>query len=255
MDRTVDGLVYELAPGTGTPLVYVHGWLGSRESWKQVDAQLETDAPRLFYDQRCHGESGCDPFTIDDLADDLDSVITATGLEQPVVAGHSMGGMVALTHALDTPVAGVFLVGTCASTPEPVNRSVRWFRENLDTVDRADWAEGIIDNYTAAGTPEAVKKEARQQLLDAPREPVVHGLDAMLQFDIRERLPPDVPVCVVGGEQDRAITPAKVEELAALLNVEPVWLDAAHDLLHEVPERVAAVLDGFLDRVRQGGNV
>lgn len=253
MDRTVDGLVYELEPGTGIPVVYVHGWLGNRESWRLVDAQLETSRPQLFYDQRCHGESGCDPFDMQGLADDLDSVIAAAGLDQPVVAGHSMGGMVALTYALDHSVSGLFLVGTCASTPEPVNKSPQWFREHLDTVDRERWAELIVDNYTTPGTPEAVKAEAREQLMEAPREPVVHGLDAMIEYDVREQFPVAAPVCVVGGKKDRAITPETVEALAELCGTDPVWIDAAHDLLHETPSEVAEHLETFLDRITESG--
>lgn len=246
MDRTVDGLVHELEPGTGTSIVYVHGWLGSRESWRPVDEQLGTDRPQLFYDQRCHGESGCEPFDLDSLSDDLDAVIAANGLQRPVIAGHSMGGMVALTHALDHPPAGLFLVGTCASTPTPVNRSPQWFLENLDSADRAEWAELIIDNYTASTTPTEIERAAREQLLDAPREPIVHGLEAMVDYDVRDRLPVDAPVCVVGGRRDQAITPERVEELAERCGTEPVWIDAAHDLLHETPGQVAEHLKTFL---------
>ncbi len=251
MPTTADGIRYDHAPGDGTPVIYVHGWLGSAASWDAVRNEMTVEHPAVVYDQRCHGDSACTPFDrIDQLVDDLAAVVDDAGIAAPVLAAHSMGGMVALQYAATRPVAGLFLVGTCADTPSPAVRSPRWFLDRFGEMDRAEWAELVVDNYTADCTPHEVVDAARQQLRDADDVPVESGLRAMDRFDVRDDLDAvEAPVTVVGGRHDRAITPEKVAELAALLGVDPVMLDAAHDMLHEVPAQVSDRLDSFLRTV------
>ena len=140
-DRTVvvrsdDGValtVEEVGP-TEAPLtvVFVHGYALSMASWtfqrRDLGEQLATanghrpTARLVFYDQRGHGSSGrgtAERSTIDQLAADLESVLTARVPRGPVVlVGHSMGGMTVLALARRRPelfgtrVAGVALVST-----------------------------------------------------------------------------------------------------------------------------------------------
>lgn len=245
MPETDTGIVYEQS-GAGTPVVFIHGWLGNKESWTPVRDRLAGEYRAVWYDQRCHGASACEPFQVmRTLERDLDAVITEAGLENPVLAGHSMGGMVALSYAVRQPVAGLFLAGTCASTPQPIVKSPKFFLEQYEEIDRERWADMIVENYTWAGTPDEIVAEAKQQLLAADPIPVRSGLRAMIDFDVRDQLP-DVPAAVLGGKHDNAITPEKMWELAALLGTSPVMLDAGHDIIHEAPDQVAAHLDQFL---------
>ena len=59
-------------------------------------------------DQRGHGESGAPPgpYSRADLAADVVAVLDAEGIEQTILVGHSMGGIVAMETALALPEAG-----------------------------------------------------------------------------------------------------------------------------------------------------
>jgi pimeloyl-ACP methyl ester carboxylesterase len=88
--------------GAGPPIVLLHGWCCDRSF---LAPQIEYFAARgrhiVALDLRGHGASGtsaCD-VTLELLAEDVAWLIEELGLERARVAGHSMGGVVALELA------------------------------------------------------------------------------------------------------------------------------------------------------------
>jgi pimeloyl-ACP methyl ester carboxylesterase len=86
-------------PGDGSPFVLVHGLSSNARTWDQVAGHLAAAGHRvLAFDQRGHGlsdkpDQGYDTATV---AGDLARLLDALSLEQPVIAGQSWGGGVAL---------------------------------------------------------------------------------------------------------------------------------------------------------------
>lgn len=129
---TVDGVrlaVHDLNPRHPTAtVVLLHGLCLSQASWAlQVCYLSQRWGPRVrivTYDHRGHGLSTCAPvgtYTIDQLADDLTSVIAALDIQTPLtLVTHSMGGMAALAYlcrpAAQRPIdpSGLVLVATAA---------------------------------------------------------------------------------------------------------------------------------------------
>ena len=101
-------------PGGERVVVAAHGITSNHRSWGMVAAALDGAATLLAPDLRGRGRSNAlpGPYTIARHADDLAAVIEATGAERAVVAGHSMGGFVALALAERHPekVKAVVLV-------------------------------------------------------------------------------------------------------------------------------------------------
>lgn len=81
--------------GTGRPVILLHGWPLSSDSWDdQAIAIADAGYRAIAYDRRGFGRSS-QPWTGYDyntLADDLAAVIEQTGAQDAVVAGFSMGG-------------------------------------------------------------------------------------------------------------------------------------------------------------------
>ncbi|MFB6294666.1 MAG: alpha/beta fold hydrolase [Candidatus Nanohaloarchaea archaeon] len=246
-------LVERMVDGEGAPLVFLHGWLGSKASWQQVRSHLNVPNPMLFYDHRCHGESPCSAFDFDDLAADLHELVTQHGFENPILVGHSMGGMVALTYATQyDSLGGLFLSGTCASTPTPEVHSPSWFLDRFDEMDREEWVSLIVDNYIADGDYPALRNAARQEIMAANRRPIVDGLQAMVDYDVRDTLSTvDVPAHVLGATDDQAITGERIEEVARLLDCEYTMVDTCHLITEAEPERFATLLEAFVQRLEQ----
>ncbi|MBH2009543.1 MAG: alpha/beta hydrolase, partial [Xanthomonadaceae bacterium] len=81
--------------GSGPPVILLHGWPLSSDSWDdQAMAIAEAGFRAIAYDRRGFGRSS-QPWTGYDyntLADDLAAVITQTGVQDAALIGFSMGG-------------------------------------------------------------------------------------------------------------------------------------------------------------------
>jgi len=92
-----DGKLWYEERGTGVPMICLHGGWGNADAWQpQVDSL--TDEFRIVrVALRGHGESGptdAREYSIDLFADDLERVIAHLGIEQPILNGVSIGGMI-----------------------------------------------------------------------------------------------------------------------------------------------------------------
>ena len=81
--------------GAGRPVVLIHGWPLSGESWSaQLPALRQAGYRPITYDRRGFGRSDkpLTGYTYDTLAGDLHGVLTALDLEDATLVGISMGG-------------------------------------------------------------------------------------------------------------------------------------------------------------------
>lgn len=106
---TADGveIAYDVS-GDGPPLVLVHGITESRAAWDPLVPDLAADHTVVALDVRGHGESGpAASYDTTAMVADLAAVVDALGLTDPVLVGHSMGGIAVTTYAGVYPCRGV----------------------------------------------------------------------------------------------------------------------------------------------------
>jgi pimeloyl-ACP methyl ester carboxylesterase len=144
--------LHYLEQGRGTPLVFVHGGMGSYLSWP---FQLEALAPQyrvVAYSERYHWpnaqEGDLSDYTPVQHAADLAALIERLELAPAVVVGQSYGGLITLTMATRYP----HLVRALVIAEPPVfawldgseqgrELRTRWMTE-VDGPTRARWADG-----------------------------------------------------------------------------------------------------------------
>lgn len=104
-------------------VIAAHGITGSGVSWDRVAAELGTAVDFLAPDLRGRGSRGQDPgpFTFTQMATDLVEELDHRSIERAVVAGHSMGGFVAvvLAHLFPDRVERLVLVDGGLPLPRP----------------------------------------------------------------------------------------------------------------------------------------
>lgn len=135
---------YELTAPTSYPntIVFIHGWLNSREYWQPVISRLSDEFQCLSYDLRGFGESqlklktnysqeqtylslnnrakgaGINPFdslyTPGAYAQDLAVLLEQLNISSAWLIGHSLGGTIALWGAVEMPkrVKGVICINS-----------------------------------------------------------------------------------------------------------------------------------------------
>jgi len=90
--------------GGGQPVIILHGLFGQSDNWVTVGHRIADQFHVFIPDQRNHGQS---PHTsihsFPAMADDLAEFIEDHQIVNPVLIGHSMGGKVAMTYALENP--------------------------------------------------------------------------------------------------------------------------------------------------------
>ena len=89
--------------GDGIPMLLTHGAGFSKETLDALVPLLQPTFRVVTFDMRNHGASGEGRWEWPLVTADVEAVRGAYGLERPVVAGHSLGGMVAAMYAADYP--------------------------------------------------------------------------------------------------------------------------------------------------------
>jgi pimeloyl-ACP methyl ester carboxylesterase len=107
--------VYYQVMGKGKPaLVLIHCWSGDHTLWRFNAPELGKKHKLVLVDLLGHGKSDKPrvDYTLDFMAGGVLAAIKASGVEKPVLAGHSMGGPVARTVIRQNPglASGLILV-------------------------------------------------------------------------------------------------------------------------------------------------
>nr|BFE59617.1 alpha/beta hydrolase [Dactylosporangium thailandense] len=239
--------------GAGPPVVLVHGLQVGQELFDTLRGHLLSSFTVITYDQRDRGKSAFagDPYTIDDLADDLAELITALGYQRAHVLGTSYGGMVAQAFALRHPdrLDRLVLGATGQSPPDPdrLPENARALLVALETGDTTR-AETLLRQMAPA-----VGRHDRR--LDAGEVGAAQGralsrrFAATQGFDTRGRLGSvTARTLVVHGREDPAVRWEDVLAMTAEIPRASMFLieGAGHAWENERAEFAAAMLAGFL---------
>jgi pimeloyl-ACP methyl ester carboxylesterase len=105
MERASVPLHGETLGGEGRRVVFLHGLLGSGRNWRFVTGRLSKVCRTYALDLRNHGSSPhTPPFTLDDLASDVEAWMTSPeGSGPAILVGHSLGGKTAMRLACRRP--------------------------------------------------------------------------------------------------------------------------------------------------------
>lgn len=115
-----DGLwLHVTIAGAGPPLVLLHGFTGSTETWEPLHASLGTACTIVAVDLPGHGRSTApeDPsrYALPRFAKDLERVLDVLALDRVTLLGYSMGARAAMHFAIQRPLRVAALVLESAS--------------------------------------------------------------------------------------------------------------------------------------------
>ncbi|MFP3853858.1 MAG: alpha/beta hydrolase [Anaerolineales bacterium] len=194
-------------------MILIHGAGGNRLYWPP-EIRRWRGAIVYAVDLPGHGDSGGhSEATLSSYAEQMMDWMREMKLPLSVVAGHSMGGAIALTMALRSTrqLAGLALIGSSARL-----RVAPTILQN--SAERSTFAQAVDQVIEAAFSPEAERglvRLARQRMLEAGHRTFHNDFQACDHFDIRSRLQEiDIPAIVITGEHDRLTPPHLGQELA-----------------------------------------
>ena len=258
MDDGATIFIEEVGPRSRSGVIFIHGSAMRTDLWYYQLGGID-DRRCIFFDMRGHGLSqpaGEEEFSVQRMAKDLEAIIADCELEEVVLVGHSIGGMIALElgssrpRLLGDPIKGIVLTNTTYRPPmetiaggAAVARFERVTRRPLDLIgkqsQRIDYLRRIIRPSDAlfwgvafvAFGPNASAKQIdfTYDMLAETRSDVIFDLLKFYRaFDVRDKLPEiTVPVLVIAGDRDRITLP-----------------EASHVIADHLPKCELHVLDG-----------
>jgi pimeloyl-ACP methyl ester carboxylesterase len=113
---TNQGIVHYEVYGRGRPVILLHGWLGSWGLWQETMTYLGQYYRTYALDFWGFGESGKkrDSYAVQDFVGLVNQFMEHLGITQAPLVGHSMGGTVSLSTAIQYPhrVQKVVVIGS-----------------------------------------------------------------------------------------------------------------------------------------------
>jgi pimeloyl-ACP methyl ester carboxylesterase len=213
-------LAYERI-GVGTPLMLIHGYPLDHTIWNDVIPLLKNDFDLILPDLRGFGQSDTveTPYTMFDMADDLAGLLDYLKIEKAALAGHSMGGYIALAFARKYPqrVSGLGLVSSQAAADSPEGKDRRY----QTAAEVAQKGVGIVAEAMPPKLSADVRVQAFARVVIEQQNPlaVMGALKAMAE---REDLMSYIssatfPVTLIHGNEDVLIPIERAQEIKAVL--------------------------------------
>lgn len=219
----VDGVATRVridGPLDARPVVLVHGFSHSLESWDAWAEALSQDHLVIRYDLPGHALTGPDPqrrYTVSDTVDHLAGLLDALQLEQTVLVGNSLGGLVSWRLAARQPsrvsslvllAPGGYSINGVTEEPVPVPMAVSFFLTQAP--------QPLITAGTQAlyGNPAQMDAQVPVRVYDLMREPgvgqaLVERLEVFILPDPQGELARvTAPTLILWGQQD-AMIPAE----------------------------------------------
>ncbi len=211
--------------GSGRPVILIHGWPLSADSWDdQAMAIADAGHRAIAYDRRGFGRSSqpWSGYDYDTFADDLAAVIEHTGARDAVIAGFSMGGgEVAryLSRHQGASVSKAVLIGSVLpfrlkTSDNPAGTEQAKFDHTMQSIkqDRAQFLAGFFEAFFGVdGALHPVSDEllewARSIAMQASLKATIDCVKAFSSTDFRGDLPAfnNVPTLIIHGTEDKTV--------------------------------------------------
>ena len=230
---------------TEKSILLIHGSGGNHTLWPEK--LFHSSAARIYaVDLPGHGRSkGHGYSNIKEYACFINSFILHLGLQNVTIAGHSLGGAIAQTLALNSPewLSGIILIGTGARL-----RVAPFILEGI----LSDFGKTADLIHKLAFGPSASKQTVDiflKSFLESGPETVFNDFMACDNFDILKNIGDiDLPTLVLSGSKDQ-LTPVEYGEF--LCDQIPgaahmVMDDAGHMMALEKPDEFIGHIINFL---------
>jgi pimeloyl-ACP methyl ester carboxylesterase len=254
--------------GSGKPVILLHGWPLSADSWDdQAMAIAQAGYRAIAYDRRGFGRSTqpWSGYDYDTLADDLAAVIEQTGSQEVSIVGFSMGGgevarylsrhkgKAVIKAALVSSVVP-FLLKT-NDNPGGTEEAVFEEMANGIKADRAKFFTGFFRNFFGVGmvshpVSDEVLQWAQALSLQASLKATLACAKSFATTDFRADLAAfKVPTLIIHGADDKTV-PIDVSARAAAAGIRQSTLltydGAPHGLFATHKDRLTRDLLEFL---------
>ena len=260
----------------GTPIVLIHGSSASLHTWEPLVERLGADYRVITYTQPGHGLTGPHPrddYSFAGMAEALDLITEALGLERFVLGGNSMGGWMTWRYALARPerIEALLLLDASGAPlrpgeeEPPLNIGFRLLQSpvgrflSLHYTPRAVIERSALQTVSVKSVMDEAAVNRYWELLRYPGNRRAAGLRAVVERkpEYAGRLGEiEAPTLIIWGAEDRLVFASAAQTFDdAMPNAEVVVYDGiGHLPMEEAPDRTAEDIDAFLKTLLTGSS-
>jgi pimeloyl-ACP methyl ester carboxylesterase len=250
-------------PDDAPPIILMHGFIYSLETWDAWAAALKSDHRVIRFDLLGHGLSGPDPqqrYSPEERAAFVGDVMDALGVDRAIIGGNSLGGLAAWRFAAMAPdrVAALIMVSpggypangvgdTPLSPPAPMALFLRTAPEAGVAI-----SLGNIYGDDSKITPEKIKLVGDMMREPGNGEAYVQSIEEFTLPDPEPALRTiTAPTLILWGAADIIIPPDNGRKMAgAIPNSKLVYYEGVgHVAQEEASEETIADVKAFLTEV------
>lgn len=254
---TDQGIVHYEVYGRGRPVILLHGWLGSWGVWQETMAYLGQFYRTYALDFWGFGESGKkrESYAVQDFVSLVDQFMEILGITRAPLVGHSMGGTVSLSVAIQYPqrISQVTVIGSpVVGSSLAMLLKLAGIRPIAVLVHNMMWALKLgIRIYAPLVTrdrrwPDMMDRDLSRTTLES----FLHSIASLRRTDLRPHLRQvRIPIMGMYGQNDVIVNPEEWRNL--LENVPHARIErlqnSGHFPMLDEPEIFTHTLKNFLD--------
>lgn len=254
---TDQGIVHYEVYGRGRPVILLHGWLGSWGLWQETMTFLGQYYRTYALDFWGFGESGKkrDTYRVVDFVSLVDQFMDKLGIMHAPLVGHSMGGTVSLSVALQYPervekvtIIGSPVVGSSLALPLKLAgyRQIAFMLFNLFGAFRLAMRAASPFICGDPRFPDMMDRDLSRTTLES----FLMSIASLRRTDLRPRVGElQIPVMGMFGSRDNIVDPRQGQVLAQCLPAARIerFPRAGHFIMLDEPQAFMQKLKDFLD--------
>jgi 3-oxoadipate enol-lactonase len=258
-----------------TPLVFIHGINSSSQQWQYQQQHFRNNYHLILIDLPGHGRSSdIADFSIEALATDLSSVLTQLSIQQPVLYGHSLGGMMIQEYCKLklSPAPSAIILQSCSYTNPlktmpisplpwllqspvitPVLQNIARNSKVFTTLGYLAYSSGLSTLFYRLVLFTGKQSVATLRFMTTlaaktKAKTTAETLLATFAFDAENEIKNiDLPCLIIVAENDRLIDPkAGLYQQQQIKGSDLVLVKGGHQTLAEYPEETNNALEQFL---------
>ena len=255
---TEQGIVHYEAYGRGRPVIFLHGWLGSWELWRDSIEALGKEFRTYALDFFGFGDSfdRNEDFTVSNFVELVSEFMDRLGIPRAPLVGHSMGGTVSLGVASRYPekVVKVIVIGS------PIQgRSLNFFLKlsGYRGIAELTYRVPVIKTsfvwlLTHVGTrkPQVVHRMVSEDLTKVSVDAFFQSIGTLRKTDLTEQLSDlQMPILGMYGKNDMIVHPSQGKYLLRHApTAKQAWFKkSGHFIMADEPESFYHTVSDFLN--------
>lgn len=198
--------------GTGDSLVLIHGFLGAKEIFQEVNEELSSHFDVISVDLPGHGKSKLEKenYSVYDYAKSIAEVLQHENIQESIWLGHSLGGYITLA-AIEGEIANIkraILAYSSDSSDTDEQREKRTKQQlQIPEIGVKNFVDSIIGNFFSDNANEEMINVARKIAYEATQEGLIVALEAMKTRPNQQQFVEQTttPILVIEGSKDKVV--------------------------------------------------